>query len=218
MKELTLAIDNHTPASARQVATTIKEKWPQWAAANYSFCKSEEKLQGLEELATAVGGEQNLELFSKIVTLNATNPNAALQQLKELWKESNNRTIPLIISTYAHALEVHGENKKAEEIFLYLDHPATLQDKRSLPGSYKARAEFYIRQKQYTKALSDMDKAIQLSPDRFTYYLQRSWIKIKLGDLIGGKEDAEKALELKPDNPTAKRMINAISDTSKTDM
>lgn len=51
---------------------------------------------------------------------------------------------------------------------------------------------------QYDKALSDLDKAIDLKPDYADAFVERGYVKQKMGDLRGAEEDYNKGLKIDP--------------------
>ncbi len=53
----------------------------------------------------------------------------------------------------------------------------------------------FLNLKQYEKALTLSDKAIELDPSKGAFFLNRSYIRYFLGDKVAALADAEKATQ-----------------------
>jgi tetratricopeptide (TPR) repeat protein len=76
-----------------------------------------------------------------------------------------------------------------------------LQPNKSKP--YQVRSYVFLRQREYERAISDLDQAIRLSPgEGVELFNERAYVRA-LGnvDIDKGLEDVEKALVAHPDNP-----------------
>lgn len=91
-------------------------------------------------------------------------------------------------------------NKK-EEIVQSLDRAIELDP--NFADAYIMRAEAFIGNNQYDKALSDYNRAIELEPDRAYPYRGRASIYKKYGEADKVFADCKKVVELDPDYSTA---------------
>ncbi len=67
-----------------------------------------------------------------------------------------------------------------------------MQTDPSLSLAFNARGYAYLRLKQYAKAISDFDRAIQLNPEYVNAYSNRAAAKKAAGDKPGADADLTK--------------------------
>ncbi|MFA5090977.1 MAG: tetratricopeptide repeat protein, partial [Candidatus Omnitrophota bacterium] len=60
-----------------------------------------------------------------------------------------------------------------------------------------------MKKEEYTLALSDFNKAIELKPDMPEAYFNRGLVHLRKKDFVSALSDFNKAIELKPDMPEA---------------
>lgn len=82
-------------------------------------------------------------------------------------------------------------------ILLISMHSAVAQN----ASEYIKSGEAKYSRGEYSKALEDYNKAIQLDPDAASYYSSRAVVRYRLGDSKGAIQDANKAVELEPNAP-----------------
>jgi regulator of sirC expression with transglutaminase-like and TPR domain len=59
----------------------------------------------------------------------------------------------------------------------------------------------YAQQKDLQKAVTDLDRAIQLNPKDSESYNMRAILRIASKDITGGMSDWDKSLEINPNSP-----------------
>jgi tetratricopeptide (TPR) repeat protein len=76
----------------------------------------------------------------------------------------------------------------------------------------------YQEMGQYDKAIEYFNKVLEMSPDEPLGYSNRSYCRLKTGDIKGAKSDIEKSLKLYPGNSYAYRIRALIYlEEGKTD-
>ena len=65
--------------------------------------------------------------------------------------------------------------------------------------NYARRAEFYMKERQFTNAISDWDRCIELEPKNAAYPLQRGMAHFLAGKFAESVADFDRELELKPE-------------------
>lgn len=71
--------------------------------------------------------------------------------------------------------------------------------KEPTANDHKERGNESVKGGKYTEAILHYSFAIKLNPNEATYYSNRSLAFLKLQQLYYANEDAEKAIQLKPD-------------------
>jgi tetratricopeptide (TPR) repeat protein len=66
----------------------------------------------------------------------------------------------------------------------------------NVAGAYMNRARLWSKKGNATAAMSDLDKAVSLTPDNFFVYFSRGKERLERGDAKGAVEDLNKAIEL----------------------
>jgi tetratricopeptide (TPR) repeat protein len=82
-----------------------------------------------------------------------------------------------------------------------IETPGLQPEQRSL--AYGLRALAYSLKGEFTTALADYDKAIELNPGFAAAFNNRAWAYYKLGRGSDGAADVERALQLSPGSPYA---------------
>ncbi|NOQ73710.1 MAG: tetratricopeptide repeat protein [Crocinitomix sp.] len=72
-------------------------------------------------------------------------------------------------------------------------------------GGYVNLGFMYQGREEYEKSITYFDKALEIQPDEAYSYSNRSYSKLKIGDVKGALDDVNKSLELYPGNSYAYR-------------
>lgn len=93
---------------------------------------------------------------------------------------------------------------KADTVAAMEDIDKALSLNKNAVNGYLLRADIAIhRNKDYEKALKDMDQAIRLQPKYAGYFINRAYIRYRLDDYFGAMSDYDYALQLDPTNYVA---------------
>lgn len=131
----------------------------------------------------------------------------AEMEIKEYDKaeESYNQLIdkhPSFYNSYLSRSQLYLEIGDTTRALQDIDKSITLD--KHLPNAYAQRAYVTMQyNKQYDKALEDIEHAIKLSPQSTTFYVARAIIKYYLNDFRGTMADYGRVLELDPNNMIA---------------
>ena len=101
---------------------------------------------------------------------------------------------PTDYRAYSNRGAAHYKNAEYDEALK--DYDSALKLAPSDAATLNNRASLYAMKHEYIKAIQDFDKAINLQPDWPSLYCSRSALKRKIGNRIGGDEDAVKAKSL----------------------
>lgn len=98
-----------------------------------------------------------------------------------------------------------GENEKAKQFLVKAEENLKNQYSKSpdaycsnLAGCYNLLAYVYANQKDFTKALENIDRAIALIPEEADFYDSKGEILLMKGDEQGALEIWKKVIELNP--------------------
>ncbi|MCX6334694.1 MAG: tetratricopeptide repeat protein [Bacteroidia bacterium] len=75
------------------------------------------------------------------------------------------------------------------------------------------RAVLYLETGKYNEAKGDLDRLISIDSRNFMYYYNRAYTRLKLGDIEGAISDYRKAIQLNPDDQTAKKQLQVLIDS-----
>ncbi len=104
--------------------------------------------------------------------------------------------VALTIIVACYAILTYQRNKVwKNEFTLWND---TVQKSPHKGRPYMSRGSEYFQQGDFTKAISDYDKAIELSPDYMIVYIDRAVAYSKQGKLTEAIRDLNKAIEINP--------------------
>ena len=91
----------------------------------------------------------------------------------------------------------NGPNIRKNELLLLLrDYNRVIELQADFPFVWYNRANFYARNKEFSKAISDYSEAIRLYPDLAEAYFNRGLIYVFIGENEKGITDLSKAGEL----------------------
>jgi tetratricopeptide (TPR) repeat protein len=120
--------------------------------------------------------------------------------------------------TRANGLQLMGmlnlRNKDSKKALLnFTEAIKTPHDNRSLrSASFANRGVAYINLGDLDRAVSDLDKAIQLDPKSGFAYAGRGMAQLRRDNIESARRDAEKALRLNPDAHTRDMAEKILSD------
>lgn len=77
-----------------------------------------------------------------------------------------------------------------------LSHALVIEPGR--PVSYLQRGQVYEIRRQDRQAVVDYDSSIAVDPEFYAAYFQRTWVRLRAGDVVGARADAEAALRWSP--------------------
>ena len=115
-----------------------------------------------------------------------------------------------IVSQLARVYDVLDAPEKAglvlnDAVF----HLMQLDDERALSHILNARYKHFENQKQYLKAINDLDHVINIAPTA-ELYIARAGILLKLKKAMSARWDLEAALKLDPTNRKATMMLQSL--------
>lgn len=118
----------------------------------------------------------------------------AKEDANKLFSEKKN---PEAIEAYTHCLQLDPFNKYYNSVIL------------------SNRSACYINQKEYIKALTDINKAIDLNPEFAKAYVRRGNIRIYLEEYSEALKDYNKAKEISPGYPDIDNMIASAQNDAQ---
>jgi tetratricopeptide (TPR) repeat protein len=82
---------------------------------------------------------------------------------------------------------------------------------------YANRSLIYLDLQDYTKALEDMNRATELSPERPGPWINRASLHRKLNQLTQAREDYRRVLEIDPTYTSARQALSELADEIRQD-
>jgi DnaJ family protein C protein 7 len=183
------------------------------------------KIQYIDSLSKLGKNEQAVKLCKEIAAENATNTDFLLvhanalnygghpEQAKKLLQENlrgdpDNTVLKLALRKInkqedlkEKGNEAYKKGSSAEAIKIYTEAiELDAHNKILLSTLYANRGLAYLKQKKYTEALDDCNKAIEYNEKYVKAFLRRGDIRIQMGDFEEAVRDYQQARQLDPHN------------------
>jgi Flp pilus assembly protein TadD len=171
--------------------------------ANKGRCSTEPDFLTQQAIATNYNGnhQEALQLIHKSITLNPGDGDAYYWEGKFYFDSKNYR---MALASYEKALQINPKNENSHFMkgvtLTWLDDPAgaiaaftkAIAIKQD-PQYYRERAGSRLQTKDYSLALADANKAIQMNSKDGDAYRLRAYIKTWLDDFTGACSDIKEA-------------------------
>ena len=131
----------------------------------------------------------------------------------------------LAIGDYTRCIELEPERsgplanrvgvyRDAGHLFLALRVCVELLRRFPDYNAYQNRSLIYLAMQDYERALTDMDRAIELDPDRPGPWINRAFLFQKLGRFEEARRDFERTLEIDPTSQGARDALSKLSNAA----
>lgn len=139
-------------------------------------------------------------------TMNA-NSWREVQQIQDRWRKASNLSVAFLILG-----RIHADNENLAEALRCLDESTHIDPNQE--AAYALKGTIFLTQKEYAKAVDQLDKAIDIADDP-AFYLNRGIAYRLLSDNKKSQKDFDKFLSLYPDGKALLDEMIAAADKTK---